>query len=129
MLNDVLSAGLSKLLNAERTGKKECIVRHASKLMANVLKLMNQQRYIGEVEVVSNTKGGYLKVQLMGKLNKCGSIKPRYAVKKTDFEKFEKRYLLAKDFGILVVSTQQGLMTHYDAKQKGVGGRLVAYAY
>lgn len=129
MLNDVLSAGLSKILNAERTGKRECLVKPASKVMINVLKLMNRHNYIGTVEVINNGKGGYLKINLLGRLNKCGSIKPRYSVKKTDFEKFEKRYLLAKDFGILIVSTQEGLMTHYDAKKKGVGGRLLAYAY
>ena len=129
MLNDVLSAGLSKILNAERTGKKECTVKPASKLMTNVFKLMNEHRYIGSVELVENTKGGFLKINLMGKLNKCGSIKPRYAVKKGDFEKYEKRYLLAKDFGMLIVSTQQGIMTHIDAKSKNIGGRLIAYVY
>ncbi|MBI2545572.1 30S ribosomal protein S8 [Candidatus Woesearchaeota archaeon] len=129
MMNDLVSAGLSKLLNAEQRGSKECTVRPASKLLVGILKLLHSHHYIGDVELITNRKGGYLKINLLGKLNKCGSIKPRYAVKKDDFEKFEKRYLLAKDFGILVVSTQQGLMTQYDAKKKHVGGRLVAYVY
>ncbi len=129
MLNDVLSAGLSKILNAEKTGKKECLVRPASKVLVNVLKLMNHHNYIGGIEVISNSKGGYLKINLLGKMNKCGSVKPRFSVKKRGFEKFEKRYLLAKDFGILIISTHEGLMTHYDAKKKGIGGRLLAYAY
>jgi len=129
MLNDILSSGLSKILNAERTGKKECIIRPSSKVVVNVLKLMNHNNYIGSFDVVNNTKGGHIKINLLGRLNKCGSIKPRYSIKKTGFEKFEKRYLLAKDFGIIIVSTQEGLMTHYDAKKKGIGGRLIAYAY
>ena len=58
-----------------------------------------------------------------------GAIKPRFAVKATEYEKFEKRYLPAKGFGILIVSTVKGLMTHYEAKQQGLGGRLIAYCY
>src|SRR4051812_34814643 len=119
MMNDVLSAALSKILNAERNGKKECTIRPASIMIVSTLKLLHHNKYIGELDIVNNAKGGHVKVNLLGKLNKVGSIKPRYAVKKTGFEKFEKRYLLAKDFGILVLSTQQGLITHYDAKKKG----------
>ena len=49
--------------------------------------------------------------------------------KKADFEKFERRYLPAKDMGILIVSTPAGIMTHVEAKKKGLGGRLLAYCY
>ena len=45
------------------------------------------------------------------------------------FEKFERRYLPAKDLGILFVSTPKGIMTHYDAKAKKLGGKLLAYCY
>ena len=65
----------------------------------------------------------------MGNLNKCGAIKPRYSVRKDGFEKFEKRYLPAKDFGIIFVSTPKGIMTHNGAKKKGLGGKLIAYCY
>ena len=65
----------------------------------------------------------------MGNINKCGSIKPRYNIKKEDYEKFEKRYLPAKDFGFLIVSTSKGVMSHMEAKEKNIGGRLLAYFY
>ena len=66
---------------------------------------------------------------LEGNINKCGVIKPRHAVKKDEFEKFEKRYLPAKNFGILILTTPEGIMTHHDAKERGIGGRLLAYMY
>jgi len=50
-------------------------------------------------------------------------------VQKGNYEKFEKRYLPAKDFGMIIVSTNQGIMTHIEAKEKGLGGRLLAYVY
>ena len=74
-------------------------------------------------------KAGLIKVNLNGNINKCGVIKPRFAVKRKDFEKFEKRYLPAKDFGIIIISTPDGLMTHIQAKEKNLGGRLIAYVY
>ncbi len=61
--------------------------------------------------------------------NECKAIKPRYAVKKNRFEVYEKRYLPARDVGILIVSTPAGLLTHKQAKEKGIGGRLVAFVY
>ncbi len=66
---------------------------------------------------------------LLGKVNKCGAIKPRFSVKKGGFEKFEKRYLPAKNFGMIIVSTSKGLMMHDEAKKKGLGGRLISYVY
>jgi len=94
-----------------------------------VFTIMNEQGYLGSFEEVNDGKGGVLKVYLLGNINKCGVIKPRFSTTKHEFEKWEKRYLPAKDFGIIVVSTPQGLMTHYSAKEKQSGGKLIAYCY
>ena len=59
-----------------------------------------------------------LKLNLLGNINKCGVIKPRYSVKNDEFEKFEERYLLARGMGILIVSTPEGIIVHHDAKEK-----------
>lgn len=50
-------------------------------------------------------------------------------MKLPEFEKFEKRYLPAKNMGIIMVSTSQGITTHRMAKEKKSGGRLIAYCY
>jgi small subunit ribosomal protein S8 len=90
---------------------------------------MKDKGYIGDFNEIEYSQGNYLKVNLLGKINKCNSIKPRFSVKNKDFEKFEKRYLLAKDFGFIIVSTSKGIMTHSEAKNKGIGGKLIAYVY
>ncbi|NQV08598.1 30S ribosomal protein S8 [Candidatus Woesearchaeota archaeon] len=127
-LNDPISNTLSKIMNAERVGKKECEVK-SGRLMKQILDLLKDHLYIGAYEEVEDGKGGILKLNLLGNINKCGTIKPRFSVKKTDFEKYEKRYLTAKDFGVIIVSTPQGIMTHTEAKKKGIGGKLIAYCY
>ncbi|MGC8609744.1 MAG: 30S ribosomal protein S8 [Thermoplasmata archaeon] len=129
MQNDPLSDALSKIKNSARIGKMEVEVRPASKLIGRVLKIMQDHNYIKEFEYVENNRGGYYKIKLMPYINNCGAIKPRFAVKKDEIEKFEARYLPAQDFGILVISTNRGLMTHSEAKKKGLGGKLIAFVY
>ncbi|MBS3149408.1 30S ribosomal protein S8 [Candidatus Woesearchaeota archaeon] len=128
-LNDTLSNTLSSILNSEKVGKSECSIPQSSKLIKEVLNLMKNNEYIGEFNDIEGTNGQKIKVQLMGRVNKCGSIKPRFSVRKDNFEKYEKRFLPAKNFGILIVSTQKGIMTHLEAIEKGLGGRLLAYCY
>lgn len=129
MLNDTLAAALSSILNAEIAKKPECYVKPASKIVKAVLNIMNSHYYIGDFEEIKDGRGNIIRINLLGKINRCGVIKPRYAVKNNEFEKFEKRYLPAKNFGILIVSTTEGLMTHVEAKKRGIGGRLIAYCY
>ena len=129
MLNDPLSNVMSTILNSEKIGKDSCTINPASTLIKKVLDLLNKEMYIGTYEEVTKEKGGVLKVNLIGKINNCGVIKPRFAIKSDEFEKFEKRFLLAKDFGIIIVSTNQGLITHREAKKKKIGGKLMAFCY
>jgi len=128
-LNDPLSNALSLILNAERVGKKECTIRPVSKVIEQVLNVMKDNLFLGEVNRVKDERGDYIKLNLLGRINKCGTIKPRYPIKKTEYEKFEKRFLPAKDFGIIIISTPLGIIIHTEAKKKAIGGRLLAYCY
>lgn len=129
MMQDPLADALSRILNAEKASKQTCMIKPISNLIKKILDLMNKERYVGDYEYVDDNRGGLVKLNLLGKINKCGAIKPRFSFKKDEIEKFEKRYLPAKDFGIIIVTTPQGMMTHIEAKKKGLGGKLLAYVY
>ena len=129
MLNDTLSNVLSVINNAEQRGMKQCSVKPSSKLITKVLEIMNSGLYIGSCKVIEDGKGDVVEISLIGAINKCGSIKPRFSVKIGSYEKFERRFLPAKDFGMLIISTAKGIMTHTDAKARGIGGKLLAYCY
>lgn len=129
MLLDPLADALSTIKNAEDTGKSEAVIHPASKLIGNVLKVMQDQGYIGDFEFIDDGKAGLFKVTLQGKINKTGVIKPRFSIKITEFEKWEKRYLPARGMGALVLTTSQGVMSHYEAREEGLGGQLLAYVY
>ena len=128
-LNDPLANVLSHILNSEKKAKESCMIKPVSKVIVKVLELLKANMYLGGYEIVSKAKGGEAKLHLLGNINKCGVIKPRFSVKYTEFEKFEKRYLPAKGFGFLVVSTPKGIMVHEDAIKKKLGGKLLAYCY
>ena len=128
-LNDPLANVLSFIDNYEKLGKKELITENNSSLIRKVLEIMQERQLIGGYEVIEDGKGNKLKINLIGNLNKTGVIKPRFKVKVSDIEKYEKRFLPAMDFGILIISTNQGLLTQKEAKQKNVGGTLISYAY
>ncbi|MDD6256421.1 30S ribosomal protein S8 [Methanobrevibacter boviskoreani] len=128
-LMDPLSDALTNIRNNELQVNSTCTISPASKLIGHVLSVMKKENYISNFEYVDDNKAGKFEVELDGNINQCGVIKPRHAVKKDEFEKFEKRYLPAKNFGILIVTTPEGIMTHKEAKAKGIGGRLLAYMY
>ncbi len=128
-MNNPLASVLSHILNCERVGKAEAFVRPGSKMIQNVLQILQDERMIGETEVFEDKRGNSLRVHLLGNINKCGVISPRFSVKKDSFERYEKRYLPSQDFGIIIVLTSQGMMTQKQAKEKGIGGRLLAYCY
>lgn len=128
MRHDTLADVMCTIKNAERIGKKECITP-SSNLVKEVLRVMQKQKYIGVFEFIDDGKGGKFRIELKNRVNDCNVIKPRYSVKVDDFEKWEKRFLPAKGFGILILSTTKGVMTHEQAKKQHMGGKLLTYVF
>ena len=129
MSKDTLSNALNAIRVAESKGQREVRLAPASKLVREVLGILQQQGYVGDYEFVDDGKSGTFQVKLQGKINRCGSVRPRSAVKAREWERWEQRFLPSRDVGLLVVSTSQGLMAHGQAKEKKLGGRLLAFCY
>ncbi len=127
-LNDPLADSLSKIDNATRALSKE-VTLSKSKLLIQVLEVLKKNSYVGSYELIEDGKQGLVKVNLVGNINKCMIIKPRFPVKIEELEMFEQRFLPAKDFGVLIISSNQGLLTQQEAKEKNIGGNLIAYCY
>jgi len=127
--NDTLAACLSKIDNASKMSKNQVIISGISKMIKKVLEILNKHGYVGKCNYEDNSRGGIVDIELIDNINRCGSVKPRFKVKINEIEKYEQRYLPAKGYGILVVSTSKGIMTNTEAKEKGVGGKIIAYCY
>jgi small subunit ribosomal protein S8 len=129
MLNDPLANALSTMKNAELRGKGECEIQPSSKLIGGVLNLLKNKGYIKEFSYIEDRKTGLFKVNLNGNINNCGVIKPRYPIKNEDLDKWESRYLPAQHFGLLILTTTEGILSQDEARKNGIGGKLLAYVY
>ncbi|PSQ37061.1 30S ribosomal protein S8 [Halobacteriales archaeon QS_9_70_65] len=127
--NDPLASALSGLDNAESVGHLDQTIQPASNEIGSVLEVLYDRGYIDGFQFVENGKAGRFEVELKGAINECGTVKPRYSAGADEFEKWEKRFLPARDYGTLVVTTSHGIMSHYDARDAGVGGQVIAYVY
>ena len=52
-----------------------------------------------------------------------------FKVKKNEYNHWEEQFLPSYDRGMLIVTTNQGVMSHHDAANKGLGGFLIGYVY
>ncbi|MHC1590655.1 MAG: 30S ribosomal protein S8 [Candidatus Helarchaeales archaeon] len=129
VLLDPLANALSNIQNNEVVGRREVVISPASKIIAATLRIMQRAGYIGEFEYIDDGRAGKFQVQLLGRINKVNVIKPRFSLKKDEFEKWENRFLPAKNFGLLILTTSKGILSHVEAKEMGIGGRLLAYVY
>jgi len=126
---NILANLFTTLYNTEDRRKDNCIVFPASKLAIEVLKTLKNNGYIKEFEHIDDNKGGKFVIQLLAKIEKCGAVTPRFKVKKDEYNYWEQRYLPSFNRGILLVTTNQGVMSHHEAVNKGIGGFLIGYVY
>jgi small subunit ribosomal protein S8 len=126
---DPLADALSTIQNNEERRKNECIIKPASKLIGQVLRVLQEKGYVGAFEFIDDGRAGKFNVQLLGRINKCNVIKPRFSIKLTQVETWEKKFLPGKGFGILLLTTPKGVLAHSDMKKLNTGGKLLAYIY
>ena len=131
VLNPLANA-LTTIYNNEVRRNKQAIIMPASKLIINVLRVMQKEGYIGEIELIDDGRSGKVVVQLLGRVNKCGPITPRYPLTYQDLLKmpnYIRRYLPSKEIGFIILSTSKGVMTHKDAIKERIGGVALGYVY
>jgi small subunit ribosomal protein S8 len=126
---DIVSNLFSAIQNSENARKSECLIAPTSKTAGNVLRVLQKEGYIGEFEFIDDGRGGKFRIQLLGRVNRCGSIKPRFPVKSKNLLNWVRNYLPSRDMGIVILSTSKGLLTHKECLGENIGGLLIGYLY
>ena len=123
MSQDIIADGLNQIMNAKKARKEKVVIKKHSKLFENILKIAKDSGYLNysikEKDLIIN----------FNKINEIRAIKPRFSVSIKTINKYVKRFLPAKNFGFLIISTNQGLMKHEEAEEKNLGGCLIAYIF
>merc|ERR1712054_659678 len=125
----ILSECLKKMVNAEKAGKRQVMIRPVSKVVVKFLRQMQQHGYINEFEIVDDARNGKIVIDLNGRLNKCGVISPRFDLKLKNFEKFVYQILPSRQFGYVVLTTNKCIMDHVEARQNHIGGKVLGFFY
>ncbi len=129
MRHDLLNDALVSLRHADLDGRPRIELAPISHLVGEVLRIFHEHKYVEEFTFVPDGRGGKYDVRLARRINSCGVIKPRLSVRSRELERYEARFLPAQDFGFLLLSTNRGVMTHRQARELKIGGRLLAYVY
>ncbi len=126
MSQDIVADAMNMIRNARNARKEVVKINRISNLLIEVLKIMKQHGAVKKYKIDSKAKTVEVTI---GDLATCKSIKPRFSVNKTQIEKYRRRYLPARNLGVVIVSTNKGLMTHEEAQEEQIGGSLIAYFY
>lgn len=129
MRMSVLGDALKTLSNAEKRGKRQVLLRPASKVIIKFLQVMQAHGYIGEFEYVDDHRAGKIVVNLIGRINKCGVISPRFDVGVNEIEKWVTNLLPSRQFGYIMLTTSYGIMDHEEARRKHTGGKILGFFY
>ena len=127
-MTNTIADACCALKNAEKARKKEVVISPASKVLQQILRIFQRHAYIGEFERYDDGRQGKFKLALLGKINECAGLM-RLNYKISQFELLERKLLPAPGLGLIILTTNQGIMTMSEAEGKNLGGHTLCYIY
>jgi small subunit ribosomal protein S8 len=134
-MTDPIADFLTRLRNANQA-YHDTVSLPYSKLKAGVAEILQQEGYIGSWSVDEPPEGTVVGKMLVVGLkygpNRERSIAGIRRISKPGLRVYAKATGLPKvlgGLGVAIISTSTGLLTDRQAKQKGVGGEVLAYVW
>ena len=131
VMTDPIADMLTRIRNANQM-KHLTVLVPASKIKLEILKEIKEEGYIEDAELVEDGKQGTIKVTLKYTDKKERVIKGITRISKPGLRVYAKSTEMPKvlnGLGIAVVSTSNGVMTDREARQKHLGGEVIAYIW
>jgi small subunit ribosomal protein S8 len=131
MLTDPIADYLTRIRNAIGSGHDEVRIP-ASRLKMEMSRILKEQGYITDFRTEPGRVGEVIKVRLRYTENRDPVISGMDRVSRPG----RRRYVAKDDvprvfggMGTTIMSTSRGVMTGHEARQRGVGGEVVAHVW
>lgn len=124
-MNDTISDLLIRVSNAKAIDKSSFDVPF-SKIKEGILAVLKEEGYVGNFSSDSQKK--LISVDLTGSSKKFKKIKRISRPGRRSYIK-SKNLTRPKGYGIMILSTPQGVVSGKKAKQQGLGGELICEVF
>ncbi|MBW8014360.1 30S ribosomal protein S8 [Lactobacillus helveticus] len=131
VMTDPIADYLTRIRNANMA-KHDSVEIPASNIKKSISEILKREGFIRDYEVADDNKQGVIKVFLKYGSNGERVISGLKRISKPGL----RNYVSAEDLpkvlnglGIAIVSTSAGVITDKEARQKNVGGEVIAYVW
>ena len=131
MLTDPIADYLTRIRNALGSGHDEVEIP-ASRLKLEMSRILKEQGYIKDFTVEPGRVGEVIKVRLRYTQDRDPVISGMDRVSRPGRRRYVPKDEVPRVFGGMgttIMSTSRGVMTGYEARQRGVGGEVVAHVW
>ena len=128
---DSIADMLTRIRNAN-TANKETVSMPSSRKLVEIARIMKQEGYIMEYEIISKAPQDELLITLKYGDKKEKVIRGLRRISKPGLRIYAGKNELPRVLGGLgtaIISTSKGVMTDRDARIAGVGGEVLAYVW
>ncbi|MBS7577062.1 MULTISPECIES: 30S ribosomal protein S8 [unclassified Enterococcus] len=131
VMTDPISDFLTRIRNANQV-KHEVLEVPASKIKRDIAEILKKEGFIKDVEYIEDDKQGIIRVflkygrdgeRVITNLKRISKPGLRAYVKANDVPK------VLNGLGISIISTSEGLLTDKEARERNVGGEVIAYVW
>lgn len=131
VMTDPIADYLTRIRNANMA-RHDSVEIPASNIKKSISEILKREGFIRDYEVIEDNKQGVIKIFLKFGPNGERVISGLKRISKPGL----RNYVSAEDLpkvlnglGIAIVSTSAGVITDKEARQKGVGGEVIAYIW
>ena len=131
VMTDPIADMLTRIRNANSVYHDKVEIP-SSKIKEAVVRILKEEGFIRDFEVIKDTKQGMLKVALKYGANREKVITGIKRISKPGLRVYAKKDELPRvlgGLGIAVISTSQGIMSDKQARKAGLGGEVLAYVW
>jgi small subunit ribosomal protein S8 len=131
IITDQIGDMLTRIRNAA-TVRHDSVEMPASKMKVAILKILKEEGFIHDFELIKSKPERLIKVRLKYQENNKSMISGIERVSKPGLRIYAQHNDIPRVYGgvgVAILSTPKGVLTGQQARQQGVGGEVVCYVW